>query len=515
MAESKIAEALQLTSEIFSNVEASHYKYKGYEVVWAIYSLVHTRFSIPFCEIKETLEDAEAISLEDLADKYRDAARIYAAATGKPLLTSACEQPLVWERPAARIRALAKDMLLVAYSLVSVLIGRLAGRRKVAVWTGDFFSRATGGDFRLGSLYRDLRAARVYPIDFIRQDMNGFANTVKNMLRRRRLAVYYSSIDALVRRLAKKDALPVALKREHRLHRQVLQSYLCALKGHQAVIRVFEFLFRLLGVRAFVAWELSDRQAHLIVAAKCQGVRVIGFQHGAGMETYMAHEFMREFTGAQKIGPDFMGVWSAFWLQYFRARSQLYGSIEVSGPIRPLPQIGTREKKSKPVRRILWISEPLADVGELEPYILFIHANYELLIRKRPSTKDVFFSELAKRQPALTACGTSSGSIAQAVAEVDLVVGSHSTAVLEAAVIGTPLLLIKTQRWGDYFELSEKVKDYHIVVDSIESLRKSIAELGQRDVSAVLHEIAVNYLGDRKRGGTEWLVHRIEECLVT
>ncbi len=38
---SVLLEALDLTEKIFLNIDHEKYKYKGYEIAWSIYNLVH------------------------------------------------------------------------------------------------------------------------------------------------------------------------------------------------------------------------------------------------------------------------------------------------------------------------------------------------------------------------------------------------------------------------------------------------------------------------------------------
>jgi hypothetical protein len=276
-------------------------------------------------------------------------------------------------------------------------------------------------------------------------------------------------------------------------------------------IPLFRLIYKFIGVRELMAWEYSERQAGLIHAARRAGLPVIGFMHGAGMESYMAHEFMSAYTGSRPLGPDYFGVWSGWWKAYFETRSRLYGSVEISGNLRKSAR-PSAPAAAGPPRKILWISEPLAEVEDIEPYLRVVAARYDLGIKKRPSTADSFYNRLVKAYPEMRDVPFLDGNIFEAIAQFDLVIGSHSTAVIDAAVVGKPFILVDTRKWGDYFELRDDPDGRLFFAETPEDLPSVIARWESADVRGALGRIRERFYGDAGSDGCAWMVEKILSC---
>lgn len=461
---SLLDKASKLTSEIFDNIDKKYYSYDGYELIWSIYNIVHIKYSIPYFENSEVLS-----KIDDKTLKHKI---IY-------------------------LKKIIQDILLVVYSLLSILYVKIRYEKMIAIWSGDFYSAANKGDFRVGDLYCKLDEKKLAYIDFIRDDANGFINTIKNMFNRKRPVIYYSSIERIYTLFSKSEN-NVFLKKENALHYNILNKCIADSVQPQK-IRLFMRIYKVLNINKFICWEYSDRQATLIHAAKMLHIKTIGFMHGTAMKNYMAHNYISEFNNQKRIGPDVMGVWSNWWYEYYNKNSKLYNKIEVCGMLRK--SSAHKEWNISNINKVLWISEPLGDLDELVKYIRYFNDKYELVIKKRPFTNDIFYNKLIKYYPEFKNTPVLNGDIYEAILESDLVVGSHSTAVIDAIKVKKPFLMINTYKWGNYFEVDDNffISDINQIKDKVKNI----------DINK-LEKLNSKYFGKSEDDGVEWVIDKIK-----
>lgn len=462
--QSIIQNALDLTHEIFSNLNKDKYIYCNYELIWSIYNLVHIYGSIPF--------------IEGNFDKQKQK---------KPI-----------KKYIYLILRYMFDIFLSFYSLISMLYIRIVIKRPLSViWTGDFYDETLQGDFRLGNLYLELKDKKINYIDFIRDNHNGILSTLNNMLKRRKPVIYYDSITRIFLFSPNKNT-NIYLKNENYLHRQILSRFIHKIST-PAKINLFRKIFNFLKVDNFICWEFSDRQSNLIYAAKLNNIRTIGFMHGAGNKFYVAHEYMSEFSSDKKIGPDFMGVYSEWWKKYFELHSKLYTHVEVCGMLRKKNFL-TTPKHMPSFKSVLWISEPLIDPEEVIGFIEYLHKNYSLVIKKRPLTKDIFYNKLIQKYPECKNIPTLDGDIFTAINQCSLVVGSHSTAVIDALQVNKPCLLVNTKKWGNYFNVDE-----NIFIKNTNELEPKISKLANFN----FEDLKLKYFGEDTDDGVQWVIKKM------
>jgi hypothetical protein len=467
--------AAALTSCIFAEAARLPLDYKGYEVVWSVYSSVHLKHSIP--------RELGQVEQENRA------ARSAVRSAGRWLV----------------------DASLFIYSLASLVRFSFRKGPKSILWSGDFYDARNEGDFRVGDLYGSLSGAGIAYLEFIRESAEGLGRTWGNAVKRRRPAFYYLSVCRILRPFGNRLPAP-DLSGLTEGTREALGRFVPELSFIRDSLPWLERFLRFSGADALVAWELSSRQAGLIYAAKAAGMKVIGFMHGAGMKSYMAHEFMPEFSGKAPVGPDTYGVWSPWWKEYYLRNSRLYGSVEVSGTLRKAvfpPGLRKAGKAARPV--VLWISEPLVPVEEVVGYIAQLSRRFRVVIKKRPSTTDIFYNALVARHPEFAALDTADGDIFAAIREADVVVGSHSTAVVDAALVGVPFVLVDTPKWGDYFELAGFPAPYKLFVTDAGELERSLDHVLAQDTEDVLGRVRDRFYG-ADADGCAWVVGKILEA---
>jgi hypothetical protein len=498
-----LQEALALTKDVFREAEANPALAGKDNIAWALYGLFHRQISIPYFLHRERIAAGGEVE-----------AKLLPAARFSRLLAGLPPAPARKKRvaPFGKARHLVSLLIPFLFSMASLVWLAVRRRRRTAIWTGDFFDPATRADFRLGKLYDRLDERGLAYVELIRSGTTDFKTLWKNARLRGSPALYY---DALVAYLG--WLFPKARATSGGRMGLVQEIYAEDLNHIARTVPLFRIIFKAIGVGELVSWEYSERQAGLVHAARGAGIPIIGFMHGAGMESYMAHEFIAEYRGPGPLGPDYFGVWSAWWKDYFDSRSRVYGSIEVSGSLRkgmkaPAPSSAPVPGLARPLRKVLWISEPLAEVDDIAPYLSMVAGRYELGIKKRPSTADSFYNRLLKARPDFKGIPVHDGNIFEAIGQYDLVIGSHSTGVIDASVLGKPFVLVGTRKWGDYFEMRGSPDGNLFFAETPEELPSVIARWEGVDPGPALERVRSRFYGDPNADGCAWVVEKILGC---
>jgi hypothetical protein len=481
---STLQEALATTERIFLQAQAIPLRFGGANPVWGVYDRVHLEVSLPLALRGVSIDQAEA---------------------GRFLAERDARRP-------GKLGGFVRHFPFFLYSLVSIAWLMSRPGKRAGIWTGDFYDGRTGGDFRLGNFYRHLDDLGAAHVDLIRTHTGGVWKAMRNAWRRRRPAIYCDSLACFLAFRPSLGAFNLSGIKDAAA-RRVFFLYRNEIADIQASAGLLRRLLPLLNVRALVAWEFSSRQAAAILAAKERAIPVIGFMHAAGMQPYMAHEFIPAAAG--DIGPDVYGVWSRWWQEYYLRNAGIYGQFAVSGPMRP--PTATR----KPVRplplsgplKVLWISEPLLNPEEAAPWLRHLCAQHHVSIKKRPSVTDRFYQGLMRAFPEFGGLGVVEGDIFEAARNADIVLGSHSTAVIDASLVGTPFLLVRTHKWGDYFELSGFESPYALYVPDVDALETSLAHLRASGPGDVLSAIRERFYGDEEKDGSLWAAQRTAASL--
>ena len=96
----------------------------------------------------------------------------------------------------------------------------------------------------------------------------------------------------------------------------------------------------------------------------------------------------------------------------------------------------------------------------------------------------------------------------EAVNECDVVVGSHSTAVLEALLQFKTPIFFNTNKWGDCFSFKEYGNNHPFFAESPDELSEKIK--GAQSVSmGTLKDLLERYFGDPYQNGSKWVVDEL------
>lgn len=383
-------------------------------------------------------------------------------------------------------------------NIINLTFALIQRKPAVVVWTGDYYTRENAGDFRLGNFYKDCKKENLFVIDFINKSESIFKR-FSNFYFRKRTVIYYNAIQFYIYSI-------ILLFRKTKI--KPFETQLDFFRIDCTISRLY---LKMVNAKVLIAWEFSKRQCGLIGAAKSLNIPVVGTMHGAGMRTYMVHEFIKQPKGEIKVGPDIMGVWSDFWLDYYLKNSNCYSKLEVCCYQRA-PSIVKRKKPRGSTFKILWISEPLAILEELYPYFKIINENFDLSIKIRPNIVCSFYNSLTSLYPQATDLHTETGSMEESVIDYDLVVGSHSTAVIESSLYNIPFLLVETNKWGNYFDLNKEERSVFFVEDCA-VLNERIKYIQSNDVSIKLNEVKCKFFGSNNISRQNWLTMKSIEIL--
>jgi hypothetical protein len=174
------------------------------------------------------------------------------------------------------------------------------------------------------------------------------------------------------------------------------------------------------------------------------------------------------------------------------------------------------QSKSRAVR-VLFVSEQLAVPQEVLPYLerLLVEPGIEVTFTFR-HYRDSFKDWLLKHRPDLLSCPNvriAERGLQEAIADSDVVVGTHSTAALEALLQLKPVIFFKTNKWGDYYNLKSYGSNQNYFVENPDHLIEKIR--GAKTISVVnLDELRKRFFGDPDTNGSKWVVDQLEAELL-
>jgi hypothetical protein len=524
-----IEEAARLTRELSliktaqGDRVAKAFQYKGYELWWIHYDDFMYKFCLPYTQyakLLERLKGASAIYL--YKPPFPDLFRCFLSAHRIP-----------YEIEEKFERQLPFGIILQTFLSLPFLLWAKLRRPNVMIWASDLFDPPRDHDFRLRFIHEEMRAKQVRFIEFIRS-MEPTQTMLGHAAKRQRPVIYsfaivkFLSYFASFRERDYEKAFTASLmpKNEDALARfwyLVSIHYIENVSGDIAGIEALAFALRFLGVRASIIASASSRSFHEVLASKLNGIGTIGILHGAASPNYNVYDFMPEFDGGKRLSLDKYGMWSEWWKAYYITHSKAYKpeQLFVSGPMRPLEGKETsvptdRPNGTGPVK-VLLVPGQLSEPGEVMPYILKLmeSPDVSLYLTFRPY-RDEFETWMRQNEPAvLERLGEDNillGDIKDAIAQCDVVVGSYSTAVLEALLQLKPFVFFRTKKWGDYFSLAARPSEHPLFASKPEELVEAVKQ--SREVSLeTIKGLQKDFFGDPYQNGSKWVVDEARKAL--
>lgn len=507
-----IQKARLLTDEIFINSKEfiRRYDYDGYKITWSWYDKVY-QFSLKCIEIEKLIDilkekDYDIIQLIDISTTYSDVIRKY-------FFDKNIIYPKKRFKILPKIKKFITNTILATFSIISIVYFSIKRKKYTAIWTGDFVYKDTTSDFRLNHLYDKLHNNNIDYVEFIRTRTlkDFFVNTYK----RKRFAIYYFSFIYFISLFVN-----VKLDKPKTFYEAVINEYkndnIIAFK----IIKIIKIILIRCHIKSVIALSFSSRSAHLILAAKTLNIKTIGMMHGLSRKEYLIQEFIECYNENKYIGPDVFGVWSNYLVDYYHLYCKIVhrNSIVHSGLLRPLDNnIFNKEQEFKLIDenkiKVLIISEPLVSAIELLPYLkkLIECKKFEVAIKVRPMIKDSFYEELKTIYPEIINIPKYDGKILEVGKNFDVFIGSHSTAVIEASLINKISILVKTQKWDDYFDINNIIKGKNLLCSNQDRLVEDIIyRIENENRLVTIQKIRKLFFGENK-DGVQWIINNIKK----
>ncbi|MBT4207190.1 hypothetical protein HOE22_02470 [Candidatus Woesearchaeota archaeon] len=502
------------------------FMYKGYELWWMHYNSLFLYFCLPYTQYKKLLEYIRNFhSVYLYQPPYKSLFSCY-------LQAYECEFNLIRKKgvrsPAILPFGVFLQIILTLISIPFLMINKC----HLMIFIGDKFDKSKDYDFRMKFIYEELRRRGLPFIEFIRS-LEPWRNVLQHVFVRRRPVVYSEGVAFVGRFISIVTGGHRKGKQKFGTHTFVSQTdpdvrfkllvatqYLISGYDDVWAIRIMKLILRMIGVRAVYITAVLERNFHAFLGCKLLNIPVIGIQHGAAPKDYFVSDFMCKFDGEKQLSVDKYGLWSEWWKEYYIKNSKAYSKDQlfVSGPMRPQKHrdvlIARRLQKKNSSIKVLFVPGQISAPKEVMPYLLALMETegVSVYLTFRPY-RDAFEKKLRESNPGIIEkFGKEKilrGSIQDAISECDIVVGSNSTAVLEALLQLKPLVFFDTKKWGDYFEMKSFESSYKFFAENPAELVKYIKE--NVDMSEdVLKKLQEKFFGDPYKNGSEWVVDQLK-----
>jgi len=499
--------------------------YKGFELWWINYNNLFQYFAMPYIKYQNLLKflsSFEHVTLHNapnqkLFECYFRAYNVHA----------------VFARDKVHKKPLFLPFGMILQILFTIIFIPFLAilRAPVLVFTGDKFDKGRDYDFRLVYIYEELRKRNLHFTEFIRS-LESWRSLIANAFKRKRSVVYPEAITIVARmisvitggrRKAKNKLQNMErmseVSKESRFRYLIAVQYLHTIYDDILAIRIMRGILKVIRVKAAFIPTANERNFHTVIACKLNNIPTVGILHGVSLRYATPYDFLPKFDGKKMLSVDVYGVWSNWWKEYFISESRAYSpeQIHVSGPMRPLKRTETIQRISKDSKvRVLFVAEQTVESHETLPYLqtLIEANNIDLTIKFRPY-RDGFEEWIRKHKPEILTSKNIKivkGSMQDAIKDADVVVGCHSTGVLEALLQLKVPIFLQSLKWGDYYSMSKSEETKKLFAKDPDELITLIKATGSIS-EGFLQKLQEQYFGNPHKNGSAWVVDRIEEYL--
>jgi len=502
--------------------------YKGYELWWIHYNSLFLYFCLPYTQYRKLLEYLKNFqSVYFFQLPYKSLFSCYLQAYG-------CELSILRGPGLKAPSFLPFGVLLQILITLLCLPILMVRKRRIMLFTGDKFEKSRDYDFRMRFIYEELRQRDLPFVEFIRS-LESWKTVLKHVAKRKRPVIYSEAVTfvgrfasvisgghALARRRFGAHTFASETDPEMRFKLLIATQYLLGVYDDIWAIRIMKLILRAIGVRAAFITAAVERNFHTVLGCKLNAIPIVGILHGAASRSYNVYDFLPGFDGKKMLSVDKYGLWSEWWKEYYLKNSKAYRpeQLYISGPMRPLMGMDTRLDQSQErsgLTKVLFVSEQLAVPEEVLPYLnaLIEEKNVSVYLTFRPY-RDGFEIWLKNNHPEILArFGADKilrNGINDAISKCDVVVGTHSTAVLEALFVLKPIVFFSTKKWGDYFNLKDYDLKYKFFAESLEELMDGVKRSRGIPVDT-LKKLQERFFGDPHKNGSKWVVEQAEQVL--
>lgn len=501
--------------------------HEGYELWWIHYNSIFVTSCLPYTQYERLLALLKSFQTVYLFEPpHKNLFTAY-------LQAFECEFSIL---RASTVSTIALPPFGIFIQILLTLISLpflMVQRKKILIFTGDKFAEGKDYDSRMSFIYEEMRDRKLPFIECIRS-LESWKIVLAHAIKRRRPILYSVAIASLGRVMSvftpqyyrRKKVIQTIIDSandsETRFKVLLATQYMKNADIDISAIRITKWILRLCGVKSAYITAAVDRNFHTVLASKLLKIPTVGILHGTATRDYIVYDFLPTFDGEKLLTLDKYGLWSEWWKEYYEVNSRAYQKEQlfISGPMRPLTHEGginrDTEKRAGP-KKVLFISEQLAAPEDVVPYIqgLLAEKDMSLYMKFRPY-RDGFEMWLMEHHPEILAqIGTEKilrGGMQEAIATCDVVVGSHSTAVLEALLVLKPIVFFATQKWGDCFELTNYHPQYIFYAENIQMLVNYIQK-SEYIPESILQNLQERFFGNPYQNGSAWVVDQLVKAL--
>lgn len=506
---------------------AKSIQYEGYELWWIHYNNLFVTSCLPYTQYVKLLEFLKEFQKAYLFEPPHEALFTF-------YLRAYRREFFVLRTAILTTFRVLPFGIFIQIVLTALSLPILAVQRKsTMIFTGDKFAEGKDYDSRMSFIYEEMRGRGLPFVEFIRS-LEPWKTVVAHAVWRKRPVVYSVAVQYIAHfvssvtlaRYRRKKTVNVLLSAdtdpEMRFKLLLGTQYLYDVDTDIWAIRISKWILQIIGIKSAYITAAVDRNFHAVLGCKLNKIPTVGILHGTATRDYIVYDFLPTFDGAKVLTLDKYGLWSEWWKSYYEEHSRAYrkAQLYLSGPMRPLVQDGIQkgnvEKQGRPIK-VLFISEQLAVPEEVLPYLeaLMQADDIKVYMKFRPY-RDGFEVWLRQHRPEiLSAIGEESilrGGMQDAIATCDVVVGSHSTAVLEALLVEKPIGFFATQKWGDCFELKEYHSQHIFYAENPSELIACVKTSGSISVE-ILRNLRERFFGNPYQNGSKWVVDQLEMAL--
>ncbi len=496
------------------------FTYKGFELWWLYYNSLFTYFCLPYTQHKKLLEYLKNFqSIYFYKPPFKSLFSYY-------LEAERCKVRILRESGFKISTPIPFGVLLQVFITLLCIPILMFEKRRLLIFIGDKFEKLQDYDARMKFVYQELRQRKIPFVEFIRS-LESWKKLLQHAFIRKRPVIYSEAVAFIGKffgifsdkpRFSTPEQDP-----ESKFKFLIATHYLRSVHNDIWAMRIMKWILRVISIRAGLFTAALDRNFHTVLGCKLNNIPTVGILHGVASHHYNVYDFLPGFDGERSLVLDKYGLWSEWWRDYYIKNGKAYKpeQLFVSGPMRPIqPQaVGSNNKRSNSRQKInvLLVSEIVAVPTEVLPYLnaLMNVEDFSVYIKFR-ANRDSFETWLRSNHPEVLNKFSEDrilkGSMQEAITLCDVVIGSQSTGVIEATLQQKPFVLFNTQKWGDYYSMTESDKTRRFFAENPKELIEKIRN--SQSVSLdTLKDLREQYFGDPHKNGSAWVVDRIEELL--
>lgn len=433
-------------------------EYEGFEPWWFVQHQVLWSILVPYCRHRDELlrrSSHETTAARGIPSEADLPTRLLGVAGGsRPRSQDSIRSA------AARCLGWLSRLGLALFSLASLIYFRLR-RHDTLFLTLMRLSADQSRDFRLEPVYRELetRGYRFAEYLSVSRDLRAHGTLWRNLLRLRRPMVVFGALSKLApsRLLPQGPEAPppsIDLPAEEPDRAMLEAAATWTLRQSRLQVREIRRLAGILSfqkIRKAVLVDDSSQLGALVAACKLCGVPTLGVMHG-NFTRFNSALFAYGFRDARRHTLDLYGLWSEHFASRLLA-GDLYRpeDIAVSGPLRApsraeIEQAAACRQSSDAAVRVLVISEQYAVHSEVAAFLerLVADPRFQVQLKVRPDESSPAILEQLGPEDAASVEVVRTGTVFEAFAGADVVVGTHSTVLYEAILARRPVVVLHT-----------------------------------------------------------------------